>query len=46
MEKLLETKNDLINQIKQKDNAIVELSKFYDVSIIIYLCLEIYGTKE
>ena len=46
MEKLITTKNDLIKEIKQKDDAIVELSKFYDVRNINLFCIEIYGSKE
>ncbi len=36
LKKLAETKNELIQQIKAKDEAILELSKFYDVSIQIF----------
>ena len=32
MEKLIKTKEELEKEIKQKDKAILELSKFYDVS--------------
>ena len=46
MKKLAETKNELIQQIKAKDEAILELSKFYDVRNINLFCIEIYGSKE
>ena len=40
------TKNELIMQIKQKDIAILELSKYYDVSTIYIICLESNGKKK
>ena len=46
MEKLIATKNDLIKEIKQKDDAIIELSKFYDVRNNYLFCIEIYGNKK
>ena len=32
MDKLIETKKELEKEISQKDKAILELSKYYDVS--------------
>ena len=46
IEKLMNTKNELIQQIKQKDIAILELSKYYDVSNIYINVLESDGKKR
>ena len=35
LKKLTDTKNELIKNIHEKDDAILELSKFYEVSIIL-----------
>ena len=32
IDKLIETKEELVKEISQKDKAILELSKYYDVS--------------
>ena len=45
IEKLTNTKNELIQQIKQKDIAILELSKYYDVSNIYINIIESDGKK-
>ena len=48
--KLEETKNELLKQIKEKDDAILELSKYYDVSnihnIILQKVMEIKSKKK
>ena len=41
----MNTKNELIQQIEQKDIAILELSKYYDVSTIYINVLESNGKK-
>ena len=35
LKKLTDTKNELIKKIREKDDAILELSKFYEVSILL-----------
>ena len=48
--KLEETKNELLKQIKEKDDAILELSKYYDVSninnIILQKVMEMKNKKK
>lgn len=46
MKKLTETKNELIKKIKDKDEAILELSKFYEVSKNNIIYIESHGKRK